>query len=268
MGLFYKKRYQRILIPQQIGFIAALIATYIVSPSIIDRDKLGLLLSFLGLNYTQGFWDNFGVSVTWLIGEWFTFVIILLYVLFPLLRFMFLRYCLISTLFVTAIFILNLEFQILSYANGGFSISNGIMCFWVGMLFEKHKNILNTNTLTLSIFFLGILYVLKPVRIGGYTYPVVFISSILLFVILYHIKLDLKFVRYICNYNYEIYLVHHRIFILLLPRLITGNSNDLQLLYCCFFLLGLTFMASEALHRASDFTTQKILSWNNNKLLS
>lgn len=254
----------RILIPQQIGFIAAFIATYIVYTDIVNSDKIGMIISFFGLDYCGIPWIWWGIPTSWLIGEWFTTVIILIYLLFPLLRWLFLRYNKITTVIITSIFILNIKFQILTGGDGWFSITNGIMLFWSGMLWEKNKHYLNSTIIMTSIGLVILMYILNPDTIFGYTYPVCFIFSVLLFIALYQIQITGKFIHYICKYSYEIYLIHHRIFILFLPRLISTETNDLQLFYCAVFLTGITFLLAESLQRASNFvlnTGNKLLHY-------
>ena len=78
-------------------------------------------------------------STPWITGEWFTAVIIYLYLLFPLLKYLFKKARLITTIVISLIFLVNLKLQILSGCEGWFSISNGLMAFWAGMLFQEYK---------------------------------------------------------------------------------------------------------------------------------
>lgn len=253
MKFFYCKRALRILIPQQIGFVAAFIATYVVYADIANSDKMGLVISFFGLDYCGIPWIWWGIQTIWLIGEWFTTVIILIYLLFPFLRWLFLKFNKITTIIIISVFVLNIKFQVLTGGDGWFSITNGIMYFWCGMLFEKNKHYLNSCMIITAIVLVILMYVLNPKSILGYAYPVCFIFSLLLFIALYQMQVTGRFIRYICKYSYEIYLVHHRIFIILVPRLISTDTNDLQLFYCSLFLIGITFLSAEALTRATNF---------------
>lgn len=256
---FLKKRFTRICIPQWIGFVSAALLT-IAAGREIDCDFWGGIISFLGLNYAGAFWKQFDIKTVWLIGEWFTAVIILLYVLFPLLRWAFAKHRIISTIIITTIFLLNLKFQILTYRGGWFSITNGLMFLWLGMLFEEYKDIIcNKKVLIpLAIFAIAFWY-LNPRELFGFKYLSCFVFSISLFILLYQVKLTSKFIQYISKYNYEIYLVHHRIYIILIPALLKANHvNDFQILLAFVFLTGIVFLLSEQLQKLSNFIIKKI----------
>lgn len=255
---FFYKRFMRIEIPQWIGFSAAFALMYCVKPYIINTDFLGIIISFLGLNYTAELWRHFDIRVLWLIGEWFTAVIIVCYALFPLLRKLFLTHRLITTIFLTIIFLINLKFEILTYHRGWFSITNALMCFWCGMLFEEYKNYITKNILKLDYLFLIAFVCFNPIAIFGYRYLSCFVFSVALFTALYQIKYSNVITQYVCKYNYELYLVHHRIYILLLPALLNKSSNGMQILIASIFMLFLTCLSAQALQKATDFTMEKI----------
>ena len=255
---FFYKRFMRIEIPQWIGFICAFALMYCVRPYIINTDFLGVAISFLGLNYSGEFWNHLNIRVLWVIGEWFTAVIIVCYALFPLLRKLFLTHRLITTIFLTIIFLINLKFEILTYHRGWFSITNALMCFWCGMLFEEYKTYITKNILKLDYLFLIAFVCFNPVTIFGFRYLSCFVFSIALFVALYQIKYSNVITQYVCKYNYELYLVHHRIYILLLPALLNKTSNGIQLLVASIFMLFLTCLSAQALQKVTYFTIEKL----------
>ena len=87
---FYKKRLLKISIPQWISFTISLVAIYTVDKNILHTNVFGIIISFLGLNYCGKPWNHLGIhSTPWITGEWFTAVIIYLYLLFPLLKYLF-----------------------------------------------------------------------------------------------------------------------------------------------------------------------------------
>ena len=84
---FYKKRLLKISIPQWISFTISLVAIYTIDKNILHTNVFGIIISFLGLNYCGKPWNHLGIhSTPWITGEWFTAVIIYLYLLFPLLK--------------------------------------------------------------------------------------------------------------------------------------------------------------------------------------
>lgn len=254
---FYIKRLLRIEIPQMIGFFCAFWCQYLIWPSILTTTFEGILVSFLGLGYAEEFWAQFGIHSIWVIGEWFTAVIIILYILFPLSRKLF-----IANKFtgggVALLFILNLKYQIFSYVGGWFSITNGLMCFWMGMYFEKYKHLLNKRIVVyLCAIAALIFWIVNPLQVFGYAYLSCFIFSMLLFIIIYQVKITNKFTSFICKYNYEIYLIHHRVFILFFPALLTARSNSYQLIISAILLTGITFLLAIALSKASNIVVNR-----------
>lgn len=257
---FYKKRLLRIEIPQILGFLVSFWVVFIVNKSIIHRDLFSLLISVLGLNYSSSVWNQINVHPVWVIGEWFTAVIIILYLLFPLLRFLFNNFRWLTTVVITVIFILNLKYKILSAPHGWFSITNGLMCFWVGCLFNEYKRYLEHKViLSVNLLLIILIWLFAPKEILGYDYLSCFCFSVLLFTLLYRIKFNNYFTKYICKFNYEIYLVHHRIYILFIPALLTTRSNDLQFVLAFIFLTAIVFGASEMLQKASNYVREKIV---------
>ena len=255
---FFYKRFMRIEIPQWIGFICAFALMYCVKPYIINTDFLGIIISFLGLNYSTELWDHFNIRVLRIIGEWFTAVIIVCYAFFPLLRKLFLGHRVITTIFLTIIFLINLKFEILTYGRGWFSITNALMYFWCGMLFEEYKNYITKNILKLDYLFLVAFAYFNPYAIYGFRNLSCFVFSIALFVALYQIKYSSVITQYVCRYNYELYLVHRRIYILLLPALLNKTSNGIQLLIASIFMLFLTCLSAQALQKVTYFTIEKL----------
>lgn len=105
--IFYKKRLLKICIPQYIGFIGAIIVSYITYSGYISnlihggiKSWIGFFLSFFGLTLAGNVYDVLGISTVWIIGEWFTSVIIIIYFLFPLFRWGFKKHRVISTIII------------------------------------------------------------------------------------------------------------------------------------------------------------------------
>lgn len=255
---FYKKRLLRISVPQWIGFILAVLATYIVNDRVLKLNVLGIVISFLGLNYYGEPWNSLGISTLWVVGEWFTTVIILLYLLFPFLKKLLDSHRLLATIVITIIFALNLKFKILSSNSGAFSITNGLMYFWLGMLFYEYKHLFNKYILSLNFIIVLLLYILAPKDILGINYLPSFIFSVALYPLLYKIKISNVFTKYICKYNYEIYLVHHRIYILFAPALLSLSSSNVQSIIAFIVLTGIVFLVSEFLQKVSNKVLEKI----------
>ena len=258
---FYKKRLLRICVPNIIGFNAALLVTYVINSDIVKSDKIGMLISAVGLNFFN-LWKYIGISCVWLIGEWFTTVIIFIYLLFPLLRRLFLTHKWIGTSIIILLFLMNLKFKILSNEGGWASYSNGIMLFWIGMLFEEYKRYISTEIYPIVCLCL-VFYLVFPFQFHNeYDYIFVLFFSFLIFVILYQIKWDSNIISFICKLNFEMYLVHHRIYLILVPALLTSNSSLGQIVVCFIVLFWLTVLMAEVLqHNSNMFIKHISVPW-------
>lgn len=252
---FYKKRIIRIFIPFWITYIIFYLLTAIINIDIINYDKIGILCSLLGLDlFGEPLFNIFNISLLWLAGEWFTTVIVITYLLFPILRYLFKHKRILTTIILLIIFILNLKYEVLTYGNGFFSITNGIMYFWIGMIFNKYKEKINLKIILINII-LCIVCLLMPLKNFLWYLPC-FIFNVALFGIIYKCKYNTKFTNYICKYNYEIYLTHHRIYILFIPLLLSNSSSIFIIILTFIFLSILILLISEKI----SLSTNKILN--------
>ena len=256
---FYKKRLVRIYIPIFISYIFLFGLTYIFNPSIIYFRKISILLSFFGLDFFgELLWNTIHVGTLWLVGEWFTTVILIIYLLFPLLRKLFIKHFYLTTILISIIFLVNLKLEFLTYGNGYYSITNGIMYFWIGMIFDKYKDYIK-KYIFIPIIICLLLLIINPKDIFGFWYLYIFIFSASIFIILYQIKISNKFIDYICKYNYDIYLLHHRIFIIVMPLILVNCKSISQLILAFIFINLLVCVTSEKLNLISNKISNKIL---------
>ena len=260
---YYGKRLLRIYIPYWIAFLVALLTVYITDRRILNtiiKNRIGTIISILGLNYSSAFWTQIGIKPgILLVGEWFTAVIVFLYILFPFLHWVFKVHRKLGTIIIFLIFGINLKLEILTYYNGYFSITNGIMYFWLGMLFEEHREAMKPWWGIISWVVLVCVYIIKP-YIFENNYMYCFIMSIVSFIYLYYLEVDFRVSRYICKYSYEIYLIHHRIFLIFMPMLLNSGSKQSQVFVCFVLLTGLILLLSEKLQAASRFAAKVFVS--------
>lgn len=256
---FYKKRIIRIYLPLWISFIAMYFLMIVIDKNLINYNKFDLLFSMLGFDLFNAGWAYFfNIHPLWVVGEWFTTVIIITYVIFPLLRYLFNNHRIKSTIIIFIICILNIKYKILSFEHGYYSVTNGILYFWIGMLFNKNKDkITNQSTIMISIFLVLLSQILKSANLYDFGYIICVIFSIGLFTLLYQINYSNFFINYISKYNYEIYLIHHRIFIIFIPFLITNNSNLFQIIITFIFLTFIICLLSEKTNEICKLITTK-----------
>lgn len=255
---FYKKRFLRIEVPQWIAFILAYLFIWVHPLFSAPINLSGTIISFFGLNYFNEPWQVFGIKSFCVVGEWFSAVIILLYLIFPFLKYLFYKSRLITTIAILILFALNLKYQILSGDRGWFSITNALMCFWLGMLFEEYKNHFSSYYYRLAGIMAIIIYLIKPAHIWGYPQVSCMLFSILLFIALYNVKISNAFTKYFSKYSYEIYLIHHNFYLCFIPLFFANNTTTVQFILVFFILTGMICLIAEFINKLSNKTIQKI----------
>ena len=183
-----------------------------------------------------------------LIGEWINTVIIICYLLFPLLRTLYKKYIIPTTIIIFLIFLFNLYFKILSYGGGFFSITTGLFAFWLGML------IIKIDSQNIPCLFIGILAIVFLLFFNFETlfnnnYLPHFFFGVSLFIALFGINYCTRFCKPILDNSYEIYLVHHRIQCLLIPYFISSMSIFSQHLFYFIFITFITVICAKYSHQ-------------------
>lgn len=253
---FYRKRILKIWIPQWIAFVVTFGIMYIVQPDYIRSGVQAgipsLIVSFLGLNFDGTLWNPIGIFPLYLVGEWFTCVIIVIYILFPIFRWLFKNHRIWGTVIVLMIFLINLKYKIFTGDSGRYSFTNAFMYFWMGMIFEEYKKFFTDKRVVVLLVAIDVvMFVHNPSTIFGSDILVTAIFSCMLFVILYQIKVKTRVTSFICKYNYEIYLVHHRIYYIFIPLMIFETSNWLQISLCFIVLMVVICRCAELLRICS-----------------
>ena len=238
VGKFYKKRLIRIFIPHWISYIMVVLVYLIAFPErLVGVPFYSYLLSFFALDFFGQPLYEMGISTFWLVGAWFTTVILIIYLLFPLLRWLYVKHKAIGTILITAIFILNMKFEILTYGGGYFSITNGIMCFWMGMIIEDIKKYYDGWGFLAVIGALAMYFAVNPTELFGLHYFPNFIYSTLLFIAMSKMNFSTKFGDYVSKYNFELYLMHQRIFIIFIPIFLPYMTGTPQIIFFAFIMV-------------------------------
>ncbi|CAI3602876.1 acyltransferase family protein [Clostridium neonatale] len=195
-----------------------------------------------------------------LVGEWFTTVIFVCYILFPLFKNLYNRYKVQTTIIFTIIFIINQKLLLLTAGGKWASYTNGIFEFWLGMILINYINRLNRkHLLTLSICFICMPFVSKAFDLNGtWFYIPTIISSIILFLLMLHINISNSFIDKISEYSYGIYLVHHQIMYLTFPIFAISITNQIQCLLSFIILMVLIYITAEKVSNINTKFIQRI----------
>lgn len=253
---FYAKRIVRIFIPLWIAYAFFYAISLTRDPGIAGVPFHSVLISLLGLDfyhyYFVGSWNLI------LVGEWYTSVIVTLYLLFPLLHWLFTEHRKPTTIAMLVLFALNLKLEILTTSDGAWSVVNAVVLFWMGMLFEEYEHLIadDRRVVLSSLVLAGFIFVfLRRSDLFGFSYLITFVFALLTYIAAYALLPLITWaepaVRRISDLSYEIYLIHHRIFYLLVPVLV-GAGTGKPAIVCVFLALAaLICLLSACLSAAS-----------------
>ena len=255
---FYKQRFLAIFPVFYIAFLVCYLLTAIASGNFFyGGNPVKLLLTVIGADNYSLLYGGTGYAV---VGEWFTAIIVLIYIVFPVLCKMFKTMTVSATLIIALLYILNL-FWGLTSTSVETSFINGLFLFWVGMLLTKVSKYLKRNILVTAITFIlsaAIIFyrvnVVEAVRLAMMN-----LLGITLFVFLYGLfgfewksEKARKTLMFFSNISYSVYISHHFIVNKVAGKMMENNININIYLY--FIVLWMViFAVSIVLYQVSRY---------------
>lgn len=260
---FYAKRWLSIFPIFYLAYIPAYIANSIKLNMLYwGGDRKNIIYTILGID---GYLLNPGyVQNYYRLGEWFLGAIIMIYLLYPLLRFIFSKKiaAYIFTLILFVLYYMNL-------CNDWFSIADGknmLTCtfnFWIGMWISKYKQDLKNKIVLMISFAVSILFAVIP-----FDLPELFIATIIAsawFLILLNISVIICEVKYIdksislySKYSFGMFLVHHLIIYAYMERFANLSVNTFFWFVHMIILIILIGIAGYLLSISSAFIVKSI----------
>lgn len=209
---YYKKRFLAIYPMFWISFAAAYV---ILSVQLADFRYGGspwrMIYSILGIDNYLGFYQ---ISTYAVVGEWFTAVIVVIYILYPLFNRIFERWMIPATIVLAVLYLANIaadRFIVPPDAN----VITGIFMFWIGMILEKYGTKIKEQRL-LVLPALTVALVVVFVKLPLFVLPWKNLLGISIFIILFIICQNLgniafiaKPARFLSEISYGVYLCHH-----------------------------------------------------------
>lgn len=243
---FYKKRFLSIYPMFWIAYILAFMLLFIVHRGMfMAAPKWTIILTILGFDgYFAGDFPTF-----YILGEWFLGCIILLYILFPLLRYLILRRPKLTLAMSIIIYILFILFY-----HGTFAPAKIVFIrlpeFLFGMYFVKYIKKVSLRTLLISLLILLINILVKPTINDSLQTTYIGIATFLVLVYLSDFlknKMICTISNFLSKYSYAIFLVHHVIITIIMGYVGLNNMNlfksyatfglCLFLIFICAYLL-------------------------------
>ncbi len=210
---FYKKKFLRLFPMLYISFIIA----YVIKSIIISNWLWGLapwrfIFSAMGIDMYLGFYNVPSYAI---VGEWFTFAIIIVYLVFPLLNRLMEMHLKTTTFVIAAIYVIDLVFNF-SGINRDYTLTNAVMIAWIGMIFFKYKKVIMTKCTMIMALAAGIIILFVNLPITD-RLPYAQAEGICIFLFLY-IAIDQimhrkkspdKLLIFFSNMSYPTYINHH-----------------------------------------------------------
>ena len=188
----------------------------------------------------------------YIIGEWFLGSIIILYLLYPLLRYLLINNAFISSILFFLLFIHTTFYDIFlvsDYRN----LFTCIFCFWMGMIFEKNRTFFIKNNHIILIFCtIALFFAQKIIKSLYYTIFLSVFIFILIFLLTDLLQITNKFYKFsilnntiftISKYSYSLFLVHHVVIRVIMKKFSNSylSSRESFVLLLTLFLIIFIF---------------------------
>jgi peptidoglycan/LPS O-acetylase OafA/YrhL len=261
---YYKKRFISLYIPFWIAYIAIFTRNYFVNSFHFPWEINGLspkymLLSAFGVDCFSGV---VGVPNFGLIGEWFLAVIIFIYLIFPLWRKLFIKAPEIVVLLFLVLRVIicfkNPVPQLPVCFNPITALSNFSIGAYLLYLLSKRK--LSRNLMSdVIVFAISVLFIALgkylTLKMGQADIGEIFATLGLLFILIIIspiiIKFANRFVKFVCNISYEIFLVHH-VVIYATTAIVHNNFTFFNALVGYGYILSVILLFAYILKKITD----------------
>lgn len=245
-------------------FWLAFLIAYVIHSLSLDSFQYGgplwkMIYSIIGIDNYLTFYQ---IPTYAVVGEWFTAVIAVIYILYPLLNYIFVRWMKIVTVVLAVLYFANIvcnKFVVPPDAN----LITGIFMFWIGMILEKYGTKIKEQRILLAPAFV-IAFIIVYVKLPFFALPWKNLLGVSIFVLLLilcqgleKITFAVKPVRFLSEISYGVYLCHHFIIVELVKRFNVFLVSDkiIALFYC--FMLGIVLLVSAALYYVTGALVKK-----------
>lgn len=218
LGKFYKKRWLAIFPMFYVSYLLVLFGYMVILQNNVFAgvEPWKLIFTLIGIDKYLVFVE---VKTAALVGEWYTAIIVGVYLLFPLLQLLYKKCKIPTTIVLLALYILNIIFdsgQIPADAR----LITGIFVFWIGMFIYRFEKQLEKMPWFVWGILVALSCVLLFVPLPGHDLIYKNLLAILIFLVLMrvgsYLKKDNAVLRFLCKMEYAVYLCHHTVILVLL----------------------------------------------------
>ncbi|MBQ6695169.1 MAG: acyltransferase [Lachnospiraceae bacterium] len=197
-----------------------------------------IIFTLLGIDNYLNF---VGIRNAALVGEWYTAIILCIYLLFPLLQFLYRKSKLIGTLLVVGLYVLNILFTWGPFPDDAHLIT-GVCMFWIGMLLYHFEKFLEKMPWYLWIGVLLCSLMLFFVEVVGPQLLRKNVMAICIFLLLMRVGVCFKresvVIRFLSKIEYGIYLCHHTVIYVLQAFFLKLYGEVKTIPYYCMCLVA------------------------------
>ncbi|SHJ31527.1 acyltransferase family protein [Pseudobutyrivibrio xylanivorans] len=221
---YIKKRFLSIYPALWLSFIIVYLLTSIKRNNYLWGGEVWrIILSFLGVDtYLQYYY----IPTYSCVGEWFTAMIIFLYITYLLLRILIKKCPNISTIVITILYFAECIIGIQKNVPADASIFTALMLFWIGMLLQEYPTMLQTKmwkVVLAVIISVAVMFIKLPFI--GNVLPWKNLLGIAIFYLLHVIFSAIKFgetstriLKFFSSLSFAFYLIHHFVMIQIIER--------------------------------------------------
>lgn len=212
---FYKKRWLAIF-PM---FYLCYLVAFVLHRIILQNDIFAGVEPWTFIFTLMGA-DNYmyllGIPNFAIVGEWYTALIVSLYVLFPLIQLLYRKKPIIGTVFILIMYGANLILDIGPVIDDAHLIT-GITIFWIGMLTYKYEEKIQKAPLPVKIVTVLLALMIMFVKLPGIMLLYKNVFGILIFIVFIFIGKLLEstketlVIQFLCKIEYGVYLCHHTV---------------------------------------------------------
>ena len=260
---FVKKRFLSIYPLFWVTYATTFLTFIIIHHKLpVSAPPLTFLLTIVGLD---GFL-LYALPNYYLLGEWFLGFIIIMYMIFPFLRYLFTKYALFAILLCFCITLLVTRYYQSEMAFDRFPLIR-LMEFILGMsfvyLFDSNNKVLNFILIGISGVLFYFSFTLNVPPPFNWTIPGLSLFICLACVSeLFNNLLVTAFIRFLSAYSYGAFLIHHVVFYQFLPFFKDQHLNIINNYLLFSLFLVFIYILSFLLTNATTFGLRKFVGTN------
>lgn len=255
---FYKKRWLSIYPMFYVAFLCSWIYIAIDTGTILYNGAASKLkYTLLGIDGYVVYWK---ISTYYRgVGEWFTAIIVAIYILYPLINLIFAKAKVFGTILLAVLYLGNVFLDPFAPVPVDANLLTGLFMFWIGMLIEEYSEQIRKQLKLLVAFVpIGLLVIL--LKLPGPSLIWKNLLGIMVFMVFYLVFSRVKisgiaqhFVTYLSSIAFAVYLTHHFILVTWKPYVAGHLTSNWRMLafYICYMIV--TILCSIVINSITNF---------------